>query len=74
MKELLVMLLAVLLCRLHLKVLDGSDGPLGSLLGFLGGVFCFLSGSSGLLGGLLSLLDGVNWSGRYRLWLGRCLS
>jgi hypothetical protein len=65
------MLLAVLLCRLPLKVLDGSDGPLGSFLGFLGGVFCYLSCSSGLLGGLLSFLDGVNSSGRYRFWLGR---
>ena len=56
------MLLAVLLLRLSLEVLDSFDGLLGSHLGFLGGNFGFLCSSYGFLGGFLSLLNEVNWS------------
>jgi len=65
------MLLAILLFRLSLEVLDSFDGLLGSHLGFLGGNFGFLWGSYGFLGDFLSLLNEFNWS---RILLGLWMS
>lgn len=56
------MLLAVLLLRLSLEVLDSSDGPLGSDFGFLGGNSGFPWFFLGYLNPFLSLLNEFNLS------------